>query len=237
LSIFCYIRGTMAEDSAGHPPDAAPTASRNAAGAPRPRSTAGAGALRLAVLALAALAAAGCTTDVDLGGGVRQQGDHIFTYESPELEAALSTRQAESSLGDEWLVLAVELRSTSRSGPVTVSRSDVSVRTPDGRRLALVDQDTYRTNYGRVRVAVELAVAALPTLGRFDTAQMPCDRWFLTDPFSGFAYDDVSVNTFQTCRGPLVFFDSGGIQPGRWRLLIDLEESTADIPFDVEAPE
>jgi len=36
------------------------------------------------------------------------------------------------------------------------------------------------------------------------------------------------------CWGPLVFQVPGGVQPGRWRLVIELEESTADIPFELE---
>ena len=64
---------------------------------------------------------------------------------------------------------------------------------------------------------------------------MPCDHWFFRDPFGGFAYDEVSINTFQLCSGPLVFKVVGGIQPGRWRLIIELEESRVDIPFNLEA--
>jgi len=45
----------------------------------------------------------------------------------------------------------------------------------------------------------------------------------------------VPVNTFQLCSGPLVFRVSGGIQPGRWRLIIELEESRVDIPFVLES--
>jgi len=63
---------------------------------------------------------------------------------------------------------------------------------------------------------------------------MSCDRWFLQGPFGGFAYDEVPVSTFQLCSGPLVFKVSGGVQPGRWRLVIELEESRVDIPFELE---
>lgn len=206
------------------------------AGCPRRRSSLRSATQRAAVIVLAALTASACTTDVDLGGGVRQHGNHLFTYEGPEMEAVLATHQVAGQLGDSWLVLALELQSSPGAGAATVRRSDISVRRPDGRPLPLIEQAEYRKNYGRVRVAVERALAALPTIGRFDSAQMPCDRWFLADPLAGFAYDEIAVNTFQTCRGPLVFHVPGGIQPGRWRLLVELEESTVDIPFEVEEP-
>ncbi len=50
----------------------------------------------------------------------------------------------------------------------------------------------------------------------------------------GFAQDEIAINPFEECWGPLVFNVTGGVQPGRWRLVIELEESTADIPFHLE---
>jgi hypothetical protein len=49
----------------------------------------------------------------------------------------------------------------------------------------------------------------------------------------GFAQDEIAISTFEECWGPLVFKVTGGVQPGRWRLVIELEESTADIPFEL----
>ena len=44
----------------------------------------------------------------------------------------------------------------------------------------------------------------------------------------------IALSTFEERWGPLVFHVSGGIQPGRWRLVIELEESAPDIPFELE---
>ena len=106
--------------------------------------------------------------------------------------------------------------------------------TPDGRRLPLLSQDEYREIFGKIRIRLERAMANLPILGRYDTSMTPCDRWFLRGPFGSFAYDEITINTFQVCYGPLVFRVPGGIQPGRWRVIIDLEESRADIAFELE---
>jgi hypothetical protein len=167
--------------------------------------------------------------------GTRDISRYAVLFEGPEISAALGYFQATRSLGDEWLILAVELTASSGSGRAIVGHSDVLVITPDGRRIALVSQEEFRENYSQIRVALERSLRSLPILGRYDRSQMPCDRWFLADPFGGFAYDEVPVNTFQVCSGPLVFRIIGGIQPGRWRLVIDLEESRVDIPFELEA--
>ncbi len=167
--------------------------------------------------------------------GVREVSRYAAIYEGPELAVALGFYQATRSLGDEWLILAVEFTASAGSGRSIVDRRDISVIGPDGHRMALVSQEEFRENYSEIRVALERSLRSLPILGRYDRSQMPCDRWFIVSPFGGFAYDELPVNTFQVCSGPLVFRVLGGIQPGRWRLIIDLEESRVDIPFELEA--
>jgi hypothetical protein len=180
---------------------------------------------------------AGCATTSGPGTtepGVRDVSRYAVVHEGPELVASLGFFQATKSIGDEWLIIAVELTASSGGGRTVVNRGDISAITPDGRRLPLVSQEEFRDNYGAVRVAVDRALRSLPILGRYETSAMSCDRWFLVDPFGGFAYDEIPVNTFQLCSGPLVFRVNGGIQPGRWRLVIELEESRVDIPFELE---
>jgi hypothetical protein len=189
---------------------------------------------------LALLVLAGCATSSGPSAtepGVREVSRYALVHEGPELVASLGYFQATQSIGEEWLVLAVELTSASRGGRSIVNRSDIFVISPDGRRIPLVSQQTYREQYAKYRVTVERALRGLPILGRYDEAQMACDRWFLAGPFAGFDYQEVYVNTFNICDGPLVFAVPGGIQPGRWRLIIELEESRVDIPFELYADE
>jgi hypothetical protein len=190
----------------------------------------------ISIVGLLLLTACAGTSSRNSDLGTRELSRYTVLYRGIELDVTVGFRQAAQRLGEEWLILAVEFTGASRSGPTTVNHSDVSVITPDGRRLVLIDQEEFRRIYGRIRVAVQRALAALPILGRYETSQMPCERWFLVDPFGGFAYEDISVNRFQVCSGPLVFGVPGGIQPGRWRLVIELEESRVDVPFEIEAP-
>ena len=169
--------------------------------------------------------------------GTREVSRYAVIHEGPELGVGLGFYQATRSIGDEWLIVAVELTASAGGGRVIVNHSDISVISPDGRRLVLVSQEEFRENYGAFRVAVERALRSLPILGRYDRSQMPCDRWFLVGPFGGFAYEEVPVNTFQLCSGPLVFKVVGGIQPGRWRMIIELEESRVDAAFELDTEE
>jgi hypothetical protein len=188
-------------------------------------------------LPLVLLLIAGCTTSTGPATtepGTREVSRYAVVHEGPELDVGLGFYEATRSIGDEWLIVAVELTASAGSGRSVVNHSDISIIAPDGRRIALVSQVEFRENFGEIRVALDRALRSLPILGRYDRSQMPCDRWFLVGPFGGFAYEEVPVNTFQLCSGPLVFKVVGGIQPGRWRLIIELEESRVDAPFELE---
>ena len=189
-------------------------------------------------LFLALLLCSACATSSGPGTteqGTREVSRYAVIHEGPELAVALGFYEATRSIGDEWLIIAVELTASAGGGRVIVNHSDISVISPDGRHLALVSQEEFRENFAEIRVALERSLRSLPILGRYDRSQMPCDRWFLVGPFGGFAYDEVPVNTFQLCSGPLVFKVTGGIQPGRWRLIIEQKESRVDAAFELEA--
>ena len=151
-------------------------------------------------LFLALLLCSACATSSGPGTtepGTREVSRYAVIHEGPELAVGLGFYQATRSIGDEWLIVAVELTASAGGGRVIVNHSDISVISPDGRRLALLSQEEFRENFAEIRVALERSLRSLPILGRYDRSQMPCDRWFLVGPFGGFAYDEVPVNTFQ----------------------------------------
>jgi len=182
-----------------------------------------------------AVAASACTTDVDLGNGVTQRGDHLFFYEGPEIEAALGSHETTRSLGETWLVLGVWLRAASHSGTLTIDRNAVSAITPDGHRLPLVSQEEFRSAYSQIHTRVRRAEFTSPSAYGPTAPLQICDRWFYAEIGEGFATDELYLTTFMQCSGPLVFEVPQGVQPGKWRLVIELEESRVDIPFEVAA--
>lgn len=155
-------------------------------------------------------------------------------YRGPELVATVAYRQGRRSVAEEWLTLAVEMTSPRGSGPTAVRRSDISLYAPDGRRLPLASQDEFFRHLARLRIPVERTLAYLPLLNRFEPGRMPGGRWFFAISAARIAFDEIPVNSSQQFSGPLVFSVPGGVQPGRWRLVVDLEESRADIPFTIE---
>jgi hypothetical protein len=193
--------------------------------------------LKFSPLMLGLLLLTGCATTSEPSAsnpGTHEIHRNAVLHEGPELVAAVTYLQGKNSVAEERLILAVELTSPRGSGPNVVSRNDISVRTPDGRRLALISQDEYRRSFARLRIPVERSLEFLPLLYRYLPTRLPCDRWYLVSPPENIAFDEIPINSSQTCSGPLVFSVPGGVQPGRWRLVIELEESRADIPFIIE---
>ena len=169
------------------------------------------------------------------GPGTQEITRFAVLYEGPEIAAVVAHPSGKRSVGGEWLILAVEVTGTQGSGPVVVKRSDILVRTPDGRRLTPIGQNEFRGNYPRLQIPVERTLANLPLLYRYKLSRnAPCDQWFLSTPPDILTFDEIPISSIQICSGPLVFKVPGGIQPGRWRLIIELQESRADIPFMLE---
>ena len=75
-------------------------------------------------------------------------------------------------------------------------------------------------------------VAASPMWAYFPRARRQCDFQFFAGP-GGTTYNHVEVNDRRACGERLVFQIPGGVQPGRWVVGIDLEESELRIPFDL----
>ncbi len=161
---------------------------------------------------------------------VTEHGTYQVWYHGPEIEAELNYRWADGNLGDEWLVLRLSLAGTGGSS-TTVERHVIRIRNPQGHTIALIDQDEFRGVYGNLHTAIDRAGALVGPSARFLRGRQLRDRWFFAPPFGGLAFDSLYASPMSVSSGPLVFRIAGGVQPGRWVLMIDLEESVARIPF------
>ncbi len=149
-----------------------------------------------------------------------------------DLEGIVSYKFADSSLGDEWLIIDVALTGQ-RSESIEVELSDVSVRTPDGRRIPLPTQKEFIDAYPQLQSMLRRAAVASEPLQATRGDKRECVLNFLRIPGTGSTRDAIWVNQRELCIGMLVFPVAGGVQPGRWKLIIELEESSLEIPFDL----
>jgi hypothetical protein len=155
-------------------------------------------------------------------------------YKGPEMVAAVTYQQGKYSVAQEWLILGVEMTSPRGSGPTIVGRNNISVYSPDGRRFSIISQDEFVRALARLRIPMERTLNSLPLLFKVEPSRMPNDRWFYAIGALQVAFDEIPLNSSERFLGPLIFGVPGGVQPGRWRLVFELEESRPDIPFVIE---
>jgi hypothetical protein len=158
---------------------------------------------------------------------VTQKSPYLVWYRGPEIDAELNYRWADGHLGDEWLIVKLSLVGAG----TRVDQSDVRVRTPDGHTIPLLDQQEFRRMYGKLRIGLDWSYAWEPPTGGIAGSREPCGQWFLVPPGQFLASPTLYLTSTRVCTGPLVFQVPIGVQPGRWVLMIDLEESDVRIPF------
>lgn len=149
-----------------------------------------------------------------------------------DLEGVVSYKFADSSLGDEWLIFDVALTGQ-RAASIEVKVGDVSVRTPDGRRIPLPTQKEFIDAYPQLQSTLRRAAVASEPLVATRGGKRACDLNFLRLPGTGSTRDAIWVSQNELCVGMLAFPVAGGIQPGRWKLIVELEESSLEVPFDL----
>ena len=177
----------------------------------------------------------GCASAASTGGyGVHDLSSLAVAYEGPELQAAVGFHQAAGEIGSEWLVLMVELVGPNTRNIAEVERSAIGVMSPDGHRYPLLTNEEFRAVWGQIQNQVKRATSSSPPLGSYSHSRRPCGEWFLRRPGASIGRDVLYISRQQICSGPMVFQVPGGVQPGRWRMVIELQESTADIPFILE---
>jgi hypothetical protein len=164
--------------------------------------------------------------------GVTQIGETMIRSVGADLEAILGYNFADSSLGDEWLVIDLALTGL-RSESIEVSQKAISVITPDGRRIPLPTQKEFVAAYPETQSLLRRAAIASQPLEATRGGRRPCELDFLRLPGTGTTRTSIWINQRELCVGMLAFPVPGGIQPGRWRVVIELEESDLDIPFDL----
>ena len=109
------------------------------------------------------------------------------------------------------------------------------IRTPEGYRIALPDQQEFLKIYPNLRVTLNAANAWVGPTGKFAGALTPCGYWFIVPRGTTYFGRFLDVTPLRVCYGPLVFRVPIGVQPGRWVLEIDLTESDVRIPFALGA--
>jgi len=190
-----------------------------------------------AIMVIAGVGFTGCSSSSSASAhstapGATQVGQTMVRSVGADLEGIVGYNFADSSLGDTWLIIDLALTGL-RAEAIEVKQESISVFTPDGRQIPLPTQKEFIAAYSEVQSAVRRAAVASQPLEATRGGRRACDLDFLRLPGTGSTRDAIWINQRELCVGMLAFPVVGGIQPGRWRLTIELEESSLDIPFNL----
>jgi hypothetical protein len=165
---------------------------------------------------------------------IDQPGRYIVRYRDNVIEIVLDTKFASNNLGDEWLILNAAMSGMTGSA-TKVKRDLTSIRTPDGRTIPMPTYREFNGAYDEFATAARRAELASDPLDFTRGGRRSCMIDFFPLPGSGRSSNTaLNVTKNELCVGMLYFPVRNGVQPGKWRLIIEFEETEAVVPFTLE---
>jgi hypothetical protein len=161
------------------------------------------------------------------------QGRYIRAAYNNEGYAILGYRLANTSVGEEWMLLEVGLTVRDGVPPFKLTRDAVSLDTPDGKTLPMPSVSEYRE--ANLRALEERSKVIRDSINYFPpSANRGCRIGFFA-PLEGPAlpYDNVELSSERACVGRLFFHVPGGIKYGQHFLNIKFEKSVVRVPFRI----
>lgn len=164
--------------------------------------------------------------------GTAQIGRTQVKSVGADLEGVVSYKFAAANLGDAWLIISLAVGGL-RGEAIEIRQEAISVRTPDGRIIVLPTQKEFIEAYPELQSTLRRAAVASEPLEATRGGRRPCELAFQRIPGTGATQKSAWVTMRDLCVGQLSFPVQGGVQPGRWKLTIELEESVFEIPFQL----
>jgi hypothetical protein len=165
--------------------------------------------------------------------GIDRMGRYILMSKGPEAEVVVGYRYAQQNLGSEWLLLEIAASSPPKQS-ARIERSKVSLKTPAGQVIPLASQSEFGQDYTRLQSSIRAADVVRDPMDYWPPRKQNCPIQFFVAPGSGVVFDEFTVNDFRACQGRFFFKVPAGVQPGRYVLSIELEESEIRIPIPLE---
>ena len=159
-----------------------------------------------------------------------QRAKHVVVYDGPEINAHLEYWWADDYISTSNLMLKLSLM-VDGTQSTEVRRDGIAVLSPDGSTIPLVDPMEFQRQYPDLLSALNLNNAWGPPPESFSGIRKSCGRWFLSRPGELRDQPSLTVPPGYWCSGPLVFAVPDGVRPGKWVLIIGLEEGDVRIPF------
>lgn len=164
------------------------------------------------------------------------EGEFVRLAYNSEGYAVLGYRMANSSVGEEWMLLQLGLTVMPKAGSQSLSREALSLKTPDGKEIALATQRQF-AGANRLPALNRRADVIRDSVNYFPIgASRPCRIGYFSDPSrpgASLSYNQVDLNSNRACVGRVFFHLPDGIDVGQYWLVINFANGPVEVPFKI----
>ncbi len=164
------------------------------------------------------------------------EGEFVRVAYNNEGFVSVGYRLANDSVGQDWMYLVAGFTVVRPTKDYRLVREAISLRTPDGKTVALATQKEYGEALYLGALNDRAKVIRDPMNYFPVDAARPCPLQFFADlgsPGQGVSWDWVELGWQRACTGRLFFKVPGKIQPGQYWLDVKFAASTVQVPFRI----
>jgi hypothetical protein len=190
--------------------------------------------LKLALCGAAlALGLEAASAQQEFSSANKQRGRAVVEFRDPDIHIVAAYNYSQRNHESRWLMLETAV---SADEPIKVERSDIALRTPQGREIPLSTQRRLGEDVGRITQLLQNATAVNHDVTSYFVQR---DR---IEPMKLFRlpFDDVVHNSFVVDQNRVaagrLFFESptGAWEDGTYALIVRHEDGTAELPVHLE---
>jgi len=162
------------------------------------------------------------------------KGELVRVAHNNEGWITLGYRMANSSVGQDWMLIELGLTVIAAKNNQTLDRESISLSTPDGKTIPLASQVEF--TQANLRSLDARANTVRDSINYFPVGSRgACRIGFFTDVSKrrGMAWDTVTVDYRTACLGRVYFEIPGGIQLGQHFLNVQFKEGLIRVPFKI----
>jgi hypothetical protein len=163
----------------------------------------------------------------------RQRGDAAVEFRDSNIHIVAAYYYSQRNHESRWLLIEAAVSATR---PETIGRTDIALRTPQGREIALATQRRVGEDVNRIEQLLQNAKVVSHNVGSYFTQRdRPESMRLFTLPFGGVVHDDFVTDRDHVAVGPL-FFESptGAWEKGTYALIVRHENGSAELPIRLE---
>ena len=191
-------------------------------------------ALRWALCALAlTLAQQSLPAQEEFSDANRQRGRAAVEYRDADAHIVAAYYYSQRNHESRWLMIEAGVSTTES---VTVERSAIALRTPEGREIPLATQRRVGEDVARIEQLLQNARVLSHNVASYFTQRDRIENMDLfTLPFGPVVHDSFVVDRNRVAVGPLFFeAPTGAWEKGTYALIVRHSKGTAALPIHLE---